>query len=189
VPPALGAIALPFTGQEHGALMERFDHFASWGVMVSDSSHGRVRQGLSGGNSSFMTYAMNQQDVRKLLAGLAHCAEIAFAAGAETVYSSIFGVPPLRTREDAQRLLRNSNVKGEDLELIAFHPLGTARMGPDSKTSVVDPYLEVHDVDGLFVADGSVFPTSLEVNPQLTIMAFAVRTAEFIAARRDRYVK
>ena len=72
---------------------------------------------------------------------------------------------------------------------MAFHPLGTARMGKDSKTSVVDPYLEVHDVDGLFVTDGSVFPTSLEVNPQLTIMAFAVRTAEFIAARRDRYVK
>lgn len=189
VPPALGAIALPFTGHEHGALMERFDHFASWGVMVSDTSHGRVRQGLSGGNSPFMTYSLNQHDVRKVLVGLAHCAEIAFAAGAETVYSSIFGVPPLRSREDAQKLLRNSNVKGEDLELMAFHPLGTARMGPDSKTSVVDPYLEVHDVDGLFVTDGSIFPTSLEVNPQLTIMAFALRTAEFIAARRDRYVK
>jgi choline dehydrogenase-like flavoprotein len=189
VPPALGAIALPYTGHEHGALMERYDHFASWGVMVSDTSHGRVRPGLSGGNSAFMTYSLNHQDVRKVLVGLARCSELAFAAGAEVVYTSIFGVPPLRSREDAQKLLRNPNVKGEDLELIAFHPLGTARMGPDSKTSVVDPYLEVHDVDGLFVTDGSVFPTSLEVNPQLTIMAFAVRTAEFIAARRDRYVK
>jgi choline dehydrogenase-like flavoprotein len=136
-----------------------------------------------------MTYQLNLQDARKVIAGLAHCAEIALAAGAEIVYTSIFGIPPIRTREDAQKLLRNSNVKSEDLELMAFHPLGTARMGPDSRTSVVDHYLEVHDVDGLFVTDGSVFPTSLEVNPQLTIMAFALRTAEFIAARRDRYVK
>jgi len=189
VPPSLGAIALPFTGHEHGALMERFASFASWGVMVSDSSHGRVRPGLRKTGPPLMTYQLNQQDARKVQTGLARCAEIAFAAGAKTVYTSIFGVPTLRSREDAQKLLRNSNVKSEDLELMAFHPLGTARMGPDSKTSVVDPYLEVHDVDGLFVTDGSVFPTSLEVNPQLTIMAFAVRTAEFIAARRDRYVK
>ncbi|MBI3722923.1 GMC family oxidoreductase [bacterium] len=188
LPPALGALALPGTGHEHGALMERYDHLASWGVMVSDTSHGRVRSGL-GGRRPFMTYQLNQQDVRKIVLGLSRCAELAFAAGAELVHASIFGVPPLRSREDALRLGQNTKVKGEDLELMAFHPLGTARMGLQAKTSVVDSFLEVHDVDGLFVTDGSVFPTSLEVNPQLTIMAFALRTAEFIASRRDRYTK
>jgi choline dehydrogenase-like flavoprotein len=188
LPPALGAVAVPYAGRDHGAIMERFDHLASWGVMVSDTSHGRVRPGL-GGRRPFMTYQLNANDARKVFLGLAHSAEMAFAAGAEVVHTTIFGVPPLRSREDAQRLLKERNVRGEDLELIAFHPLGTARMGRDARTSVVDPFLEVHDVDGLFVADGSVFPTSLEVNPQLTIMAFALRTAEFIASRRDRYLK
>ncbi len=186
VPPALGAIALPGTGREHGLLMERYDHIASWGVMVSDTSHGRVRAGLSG--SPLMTYQLGPKDVWKLVQGLAHSAELAFAAGAQAVFSSVAGVPTLKSREDV-RLLRDGKVKGEDLELIAFHPLGTARMGAHAASSVVDSFLEVHDVDGLFVTDGSVFPTSLEVNPQLTIMAFAVRTAEFIAARRDRYKK
>lgn len=182
VPPALGAIALPGVGRDHGALMERYDHLASWGVMVSDTSHGRVRPGLSGG--PLMTYQLNPKDAWKVVQGVAHCADLAFAAGAQAVYSSIAGVPPLRSPEDARRLVREGYVKGEDLELMAFHPLGTARMGSSEATSVVDSYLETHDVDGLYVTDGSVFPTSLHVNPQLTIMAFAVRTAEHIANTR-----
>jgi choline dehydrogenase-like flavoprotein len=186
--PALGALSLPGVGREHAALMERVGHMASWGVMVTDTSHGRVRPGLRGA-SSFMTYQLNQTDARRLTLGLARTAEIALAAGAQVVYPPIFGVEPLRTREDCQRLARATGILAEQLDLGALHPQGTARMGPHGDTSVVDSFLEVHDVDGLFVTDGSVFPGSLEVNPQLTIMAFAVRTAEFIAARRDRYLK
>jgi choline dehydrogenase-like flavoprotein len=123
-----------------------------------------------------------------VIVGLARCAELAFAAGAEVVHTGIHDVPALRRPEDVEKMLR-APIKPEDLELIAFHPLGTARMGPSAGTGVVDPWLEAHDVDGLFVTDGSVFPTSLEVNPQLTIMAFAVRTAEHIASKREKYVR
>lgn len=188
VPPALGAIALPFVGREHGALMERYDHIGSWGVMVSDVSHGRVRPAIRHDGFPICTYQLARDDARKLVVGLARSAEIAFAAGAEEVHTGIHGVAPLRRREDAERLLR-APIKPEDLEIVAFHPLGTARMGPSAGAGVVDPWLEAHDVDGLFVTDGSVFPTSLEVNPQLTIMAFAVRTAEHIASKRDKYVR
>lgn len=186
LPPALGAMSLPFVGREHAYLMERYDHIASWGVMVSDTSHGRVRPAFRG--FPIITYQLTQPDARRVIVGLAHCAEIAFAAGAEAVYTSVHGIPTLRGREDIDRLLR-ATIKAEDIELIAFHPLGTARMGATASDGVVDPWLETHDVDGLFVIDGSVFPTSLEVNPQLTIMAFALRTAEHIASKRDKYVK
>jgi len=53
-------------------------------------------------------------------------------------------------------------------------------MGADPKKSVVDPNLRVHGFENLWVVDGSVFPTSLGVNPQMTIMAFATKCAEEI---------
>jgi choline dehydrogenase-like flavoprotein len=53
------------------------------------------------------------------------------------------------------------------------HQAGTCRMGDDPKTSVVDKYCRVHDVDNLFVVDGSVHVTNGGFNPALTIMAIA----------------
>lgn len=61
------------------------------------------------------------------------------------------------------------------------HPLGTCRMGDDPETSVVDRWGACHDVPGLYIVDGSVFPTSGAVNPALTIMALAARTAAGLA--------
>jgi choline dehydrogenase-like flavoprotein len=58
------------------------------------------------------------------------------------------------------------------------HQCGTARMGEDPATSVVDPRLRAHDVDNLWIVDGSVFPSSAAVNPALTIAALALRAAE-----------
>ncbi len=67
---------------------------------------------------------------------------------------------------------------------MAFHPLGTARAGADPAQAVVDPDLQVHDVRGLYVADGSAVPSSPQVNPQVTIMALAVRLGRALAGSR-----
>jgi hypothetical protein len=77
-------------------------------------------------------------------------------------------------------------VRPGDFEVSAFHPLGTCRMGTDPSRSCIGPDGEAHDVAGLFVADGSAVPSSLGVNPQMTIMALALRTAEALDARLDR---
>ena len=58
------------------------------------------------------------------------------------------------------------------------HTLGTCRMGTDPDTSVVGPDGQAHDVPGLYIADGSVFPSALAVNPALTIMAVSLGTAD-----------
>jgi choline dehydrogenase-like flavoprotein len=60
---------------------------------------------------------------------------------------------------------------------MAFHPLGTARADADPARGVVDPDLRVHGVEGLYVSDASVVPTSIGVNPQITIMSLATRLA------------
>ncbi|HKE17205.1 MAG TPA: GMC family oxidoreductase [Kofleriaceae bacterium] len=65
----------------------------------------------------------------------------------------------------------------------ASHHMGTTRMGTDPRTSVVDPDCRVHDLDNLFVAGSSVFPTSGYANPTATIAALAVRLADHLKAR------
>ena len=65
-----------------------------------------------------------------------------------------------------------------------WHLMGTARMGTDPAGSVVDKWGQSHDVDNLFIVDGSVFVTGAAVNPTPTIQALALRTADYIVANR-----
>ena len=66
------------------------------------------------------------------------------------------------------------------------HEVGTARMGHDPTKSVLNSYCQAHDVRNLFVVDGSCFVTFPEKNPTLTIMALALRTAEYIRRQRSQ---
>jgi choline dehydrogenase-like flavoprotein len=59
--------------------------------------------------------------------------------------------------------------------------MGTARMGDDPETSVVDRFGRMHELDNVQIADGSVFTTSGGFNPTLTIMALALRAARHIS--------
>lgn len=67
------------------------------------------------------------------------------------------------------------------------HMLGTARMGDDPQTSVVDGYGRCHDVPNLFVIDGSVMVTGASVNPTATIAAFALRSARHLAETANQH--
>lgn len=63
---------------------------------------------------------------------------------------------------------------------LAIHEVGTARMGDDPKASVVNRWQQCHDVNNLFVMDGSVYPSSACQNPTLTIMALASRACDHL---------
>nr|WP_263420082.1 GMC family oxidoreductase [Tolypothrix sp. PCC 7601] len=63
------------------------------------------------------------------------------------------------------------------------HQCGTCRFGEDPKTSVLDINCRTHDIDNLYVVDGSFFPSSAAVNPSLTIIANALRVGEHLLAR------
>jgi len=67
-----------------------------------------------------------------------------------------------------------------DARLLGTHLLGTCRMGNDPKTSVCNPFGRSHDIENLFIADGSVFPTATPANPTLTIQALSTRLARHI---------
>jgi len=114
--------------------------------------------------------------------GVAILCEVFLAAGARRVLPFVVGMEEVRSKADVEKL-RRMKLAPADIEVTAFHPLGTCRIGADPRESVLGPDHEVHTVERLFVADGSAVPTSLGVNPQMTIMAMALRTAEIVDAR------
>jgi choline dehydrogenase-like flavoprotein len=69
---------------------------------------------------------------------------------------------------------------------MAFHPLGSARVATDPRRGIVDQGGECFELPGLFVADGSILPTSIGVNSQVPIMAMATRIAWRMAERFPR---
>jgi choline dehydrogenase-like flavoprotein len=110
-------------------------------------------------------YDLDDADLRRFRIGLARMRELFEVAGAREVYLPLPpGVEPERAR-------------ARDLKLMAFHPLGTARADARPAHGVIDGDLQLHGVQGVYVADGSAVPSSLGVNPQMTIMALATRLA------------
>jgi choline dehydrogenase-like flavoprotein len=137
-----------------------------------------VRRGPGG--RPLITYSLGDHDVARLKRAVEILGRVYFAAGARSVFPLVHGFDELHSVGDLERL-RRATVHARDFEITAYHPLGTARMGRDPSKSVVGPDHQVHDTPGLYVADGSVVPSSPAVNPQVTIMALATRAAEKIA--------
>ena len=179
VPPEFAAIAFPFVGRSLSEVMSRYRDLAMFGFLVADEPNGRVR--VNGGRP-IVTYRMSRGDLEKVRRGLRILSEVFFAAGAERIYLPVAGIEEHGTLDAALAAL-DRPLDAWALELAAFHPLGTARMGTSERDGVLDPDLQTWAVRDLYVVDGGVFPTSLGVNPQLTIMAMATRAAEHLAAR------
>jgi choline dehydrogenase-like flavoprotein len=171
-PPDYAAMTMPGRGPEHRARMERIRFLSTFGVMVSDSSRGRVGTALA---RPRIRYDLGAADAARFKRGIERLAELYWAAGAREVLVPVRGVPLLRDGDSGP--LERATVRPADLELMAFHPLGTARMGADPARSVLDGDGRVHGTAGVYVADASAIPTSLGVNPQITIMALATRLA------------
>ncbi|MFT3707863.1 MAG: GMC family oxidoreductase [Archangium sp.] len=177
------AATLSGFGPSWVSLMEQFDRTFNFGFMVKDTSRGRVRAGKDG--SPRITYWLNDTDLKKLQRACAIISRVMFAAGAKEVQIPLKGHERLRTLKDVETL-EHASIAARHLDVSAYHPLGTARMGVDPLKSVVDATHESHDVHHLFIVDGSAVPSSLGVNPQLTIMAMSLRAAEFVERRIEK---
>ncbi len=173
-PLAFGGAWLLGAGREHQEAMLGFGHVGSIGVHLSDLSAGRI--GLAGDGSLRATYRLTEEDARRLVFGIARAAEIHFAAGATEVYPNIGRVGALKPGRLAD--FEASAFKPSELRLEAFHPMGTARIAADPGEGVCAPDGSVNGVADLYVADASLFPTSVGVNPMMTVIAFAKRVAE-----------
>lgn len=175
IPPELFASRLAGGGAQLMQRLESYRHLAMWVVAVRAESTGRISKSLFGGPQ--VSYTLNEADMRKLREGLKLLAQQHFAAGAKKVIPSIYGMPYELTA-DQVHLLDDAPLDPRCYVAVLSHLFGGAVMGRDEKTSVTDGRGRVHGYEGLVVADASVIPTNLGVNPQHTIMAMAQVFAE-----------
>ncbi len=176
------ASTLPGFGAAHMRAMRSYNHLAVLTAMVHDETSGRVL--LSDDGRPRLDYRMSEADRAQLAKGLVACARLLFAAGAREV--TIPAIPAVRLSSLRDLgALDTSFVRPHGVPLTAVHPMGTMRMGDDPRESVVSSTGEHHQIKGLFVADGSLFPTSIGVAPQISIYSFALHLAPHaIAAAR-----
>ncbi|HEY4121834.1 MAG TPA: GMC family oxidoreductase [Byssovorax sp.] len=181
--PSVLAAGFPGVGPRFRKRVRDLPYCGAFGGMIHDDGGGTVRPGL--GREPILTYEMAPRDLVRLRRSITILCEMAMAAGAREVHTSVFGFPPLKTMDDAIAMERAS-YDARRIECMAFHPLGSARAANDKRRGVVDQSGECFELPGLFVGDGSILPTSIGVNSQVPIMAMATRVAWRLAERFAR---
>ena len=178
-PMALVAASLPSFGRAHRDLMRAYRKIAALLVLLHDRSSGRVTVNRRG--NLVIRYRLSRTDRTSLIEGLIHGVQLLFAAGAKEIMLPYTRRVVIKRESDLE-LIRQRGILENDILIASSHPQGTLRMGSDPRGSVVDSYGEAHAVRGLFVADASLFPTSIGVPPMLSIAAMADRIARRLAA-------
>jgi choline dehydrogenase-like flavoprotein len=138
---------------------------------------------LRGGSDARLSirYDLRPEHFEAARAAQAEMAKIQFAAGAKQVLT-LHEDPVVMESEQDLGKLDGAPWERVRLKLFSAHQMGGCPMGADPAASVVTPELRFRDVDNLFVVDGSIFPTSLGVNPQQTIFALSRWGSQFVAA-------
>jgi choline dehydrogenase-like flavoprotein len=175
VAPAVTAGSLPGFGPELERAMAALPHLARTVVVLRDRTRGRVSLSRDGGAE--IAYQPVAEDLARIALALERLARLYLAAGAEEVWLPIEGSAPVRHEAELRGLAERS-LRARDLTLLyAVHLFGGACMAGDPARGPCDESGAVRGVAGLYVSDASVLPGNTGVNPQVTIMANALRVA------------
>ncbi len=182
--PGLIGSASPWTsGAQHKQNMADFRLAGTFVGLTRDRGHGQVDVDAAG--EAVPSYPVNDPlDQENLSKGVDAMVRLHEAAGAAQIFPLAAGAPRWVRGDDLDDFIAAVNripYRADGHKLFSAHQMGTCRMGEDPSSSVAGPYGELHDVKGVWIGDGSAFPTSSGTNPMVSIMALAHRTAEAIA--------
>lgn len=181
VPPGALASQLPFHGSEAWELLRDYNRMALTGVLIEDSTTGSVQRapfGLGGAR-----YSITDYDHERLVEGARHLAELHFAMGASKVILPFAHMHVAHSVDELAKIT-SKNIKKSTLDMFTVHLMGTAQMGSRPESSVVDPSGQLWDLPGCYVADASLFPSAVAVNPQVSIMALAMLVASRVQLQK-----
>jgi choline dehydrogenase-like flavoprotein len=176
VPPEVAPLTMPLEGRRLRWWLDRYECAASFGFMVRDLGRGSVRYPV-GPSLPVLRYSLHAEDVRLLARGMKLTARAYFAAGATRVLLPLNRPDNEILDEKALDSFDWDGILPRQIQLMGFHPLGTAGMGRSVGS-------DLRAAEGVYVCDGSVVPESLGVNPQITIYAFALGLARRLLAER-----
>jgi choline dehydrogenase-like flavoprotein len=183
--PGLVANIMPGFGMKTKELMTRYNYMTGMMILVPEEPSGEVKINKYG--RPVIHHYMRDDTKRRMMQGMKEGAKVMFAAGAEKVIF-VYEVPTIIDDSSRVSIVDEKGIEPAKQAIMAFHIQGTCRMGPDPKTSVVDNYMESHDVKNLFVVDASVCPTTSSSHNMVAVMAMAHRAADYILTNRGRYL-
>ncbi len=172
-------------GAEHAEMMSHMDRMQMILVLAVDAAIPENRVTVDRNGEPVVHYRFTDEVMNALVESQRVSARIFFATGCTRVHAPA-GRSFFITADQAgqlDELITREPFKLGKVSISSAHLMGGCRMGTDAATSVTDVWGQVHGIPWLFVADGSLFPTSSEINPYVTIMALADRVAERVRAR------
>jgi choline dehydrogenase-like flavoprotein len=187
--PGLMGQSLPWeSGRRHKEMMARLKYSAPMIVLVRDHTGGRVTLDRHG--EPVVDYPLGDYERQMLTQGAIEGAKLHLAAGATTVATlhnkeTLLDIEPIGPPAPDQLTAFFKTIEERGLEpnrcvVFSAHQMGTCRMAGDPRRGVIGNDNAVFGVQGLYVADGSAFPSASGVNPMLTILAVAHRAAQAI---------
>jgi choline dehydrogenase-like flavoprotein len=169
-------------GAPHSRLMHAYPRLQMILVLACDKAVAGNRVSVDRAGKPVVHYRFTPETIEAMVRATRASARIFFGAGAVRVHAPSAD-PPLIEAAEASRvdeLIHARHFKPGKISVSAAHLMGGCGMGQDATDSVTDSRGRVHGRPWLRVADSSLFPDSLEINPYLTIMALADRVAEGI---------
>ena len=169
-------------GEQHSAFMHAFPRLQMILILACDTIDPHNRITIDRHGKPVIHYRLTPEVIQGLVRGMVTSAKIFFAAGAKSVHIPVAKPPPVEAKDIGriEEIANIRNFKLGQMTLTAAHLQGGCVMGSSARDSVTDEYGTVHGVPWLSVADASLFPNAVEINPYLTIMAIADRVAENI---------
>ena len=178
--PILMATNVPGFGAAHEAIMQQMPSASTIIALLRDGFNDQSQGGtveLKSDGTPLLDYPITDFLWDGARRAFQTMAEIQFAADAKTVYPLHENAVPYPSLAQARSAIAALPMGILQTRVASAHVMGGCGMGADPKTSVVDGSGSHHHVENLSVFDGSVFPTSLGANPQLSIYAVVARNA------------
>ncbi len=172
-------------GREHSELMSRMDRMQMILVLALDPALPENRVTVDAAGAPVVSYRFTDGVLDALVESQRAAARIFFASGCRRNHAPAgrtFFINSAQAGSIDDVIARDAFKLGK-VSISSAHLMGGCRMGTAPADSVTDSWGQVHGVPWLFVADGSLFPASAEINPYVTIMALADRVAERVRAR------
>lgn len=180
--PGMFSALIPWiSGADFKNRMLKFSRTAHVFALTRDQGSGEVF------STNFITYKMEKNDEENTRIGLEKVLRILAAAGAEEIGTHHIEGKTLKVKqaspdefEEFVRIESSRPLKNLSMPICSAHQMGSCRMGIESRTSAVNPMGETWEMEGLYIADASVLPTALGVNPMVTVQAIAYCTAQSV---------
>lgn len=186
VHPLIMAATLPGLAADHQRLMHQLPHWQITLALMRDGFHpdspgGTVR--LRADGSPVLDYPLTDTIWEAARRALLHMAEIQFAAGARAVLPVHEDATLAKSLPAARELIARLPMQLLRMRVVSAHVMGGAMMSQDERGGVVDQQGRHWQLENVTVIDGSVFPTSIGANPQLSIYGLALRAADALRRR------